>query len=163
MTTTVDVIAERLYAAGCRHAFGIPGGEVLAIMAALERAGISFFLAKHENAAGFMAEGAHHANGAPGILLATLGPGVANALNVVANAQQDRVPLIVLTGCIDPADRLNFTHQVFDHAKVFEPVTKASFTAVAGAADMMIDKAVNIAVEILCRRTTVGRYSVPIE
>ncbi len=147
MTSTADVIAKRLYAAGCRHAFGIPGGEVLAIMEALERTGISFFLAKHENAAGFMAEGAHHANGAPGILLATLGPGVANALNVVANAQQDRVPLIVLTGCIDPAGRLNFTHQVFDHVKVFESVTKASFTAVAGAADMMIDKAINIAME----------------
>jgi len=36
---------------------------------------------------------------------------------------------------------------VFDHTKVFEPITKASFTAVAGASDMMIDKAVNIAVE----------------
>jgi acetolactate synthase-1/2/3 large subunit len=150
MTSTVDVIAQRLYAAGCRHAFGIPGGEVLAIMEALERAGIAFHLTKHENAAGFMAEGTHHASGAPGILLATLGPGVANALNVVANAEQDRVPLIVLTGCIDPGDRLNFTHQVFDHVKVFEPVTKASFTAVAGASDMMIDKAVNIAMERRC-------------
>jgi len=37
MTTTVDVIAQRLYAAGCRLAFGIPGGEVLAIMEALVR------------------------------------------------------------------------------------------------------------------------------
>ncbi len=147
MTSSVDVIAQRLYAAGCRHAFGIPGGEVLAMMEALERAGISFFLAKHENSAGFMAEGAHHANGAPGILLATLGPGIANAFNVIANAMQDRVPLIVLTGCIDPAGLLNFTHQVFDHAEVFKPVTKASFTAVAGACDMMIDKAVRIAVE----------------
>ncbi len=147
MTNSADVIAQGLYAAGCRHAFGIPGGEVLAMMEALERAGISFFLTKHENSAGFMAEGAHHANGAPGILLATLGPGVANAFNVIANAMQDRVPLIVLTGCIDPADQLNFTHQVFDHAEVFKPVTKASFTAVAGACDMMIDKALRIAVE----------------
>ena len=147
MTSSVDVIAARLYAAGCRHAFGIPGGEVLAMMEALERAGISFFLTRHENSAGFMAEGAHHANGAPGILLATLGPGVANALNVVANAQQDRVPLIVLTGCIDPAEQFGFTHQVFDHGEVFKPVTKASFTAAVGACDIMIDKAVRIASE----------------
>lgn len=147
MTQTVDILARRLSEAGCRHAFGIPGGEVLAIIAALDRAGISFTLAKHENAAGFMAEGAHHANGAPGVLVATLGPGVANAVNVIANAHQDRVPLIVLTGCVDPGDQLRFTHQVFDHRAVLSPITKASFTAVEGASDIIIDKALKIALE----------------
>lgn len=63
--------------------------------------GIEFVLAKHENCAGFIAEGGFHADGVPGILVAMLGPGVANAVNVVANAFQDRVPLIFLTGCID--------------------------------------------------------------
>lgn len=43
--------------------------------------------------------GALHATGALPLLVATLGPGVANAVNVAANAQQDRVPLIVVTGC----------------------------------------------------------------
>ncbi|MBY0612786.1 MAG: thiamine pyrophosphate-binding protein, partial [Beijerinckiaceae bacterium] len=57
MPTGADIIATRLFAAGCRHAFGIPGGEVLALIDALDRAGIAFHLAKHENAAGFMAEG----------------------------------------------------------------------------------------------------------
>ncbi|MCH8166440.1 MAG: thiamine pyrophosphate-binding protein, partial [Proteobacteria bacterium] len=82
-----DVIARRLHAAGCRFAFGIPGGEVLTLIDALERAGIRFVLTRHENAAGFMAEGGWHATGAPGILVATVGPGVANAFNVVANAE----------------------------------------------------------------------------
>ena len=81
-----DVIAARMAAAGCRLAFGIPGGEVLALVDALERAGILFVLAKHENAAGFMAEGSWHATGAPGVLVATVGPGIANAFNVVENA-----------------------------------------------------------------------------
>ncbi|MEL7230811.1 MAG: thiamine pyrophosphate-binding protein, partial [Pseudomonadota bacterium] len=90
--TGADIIAAKLAQAGCRHAFGIPGGEVLALMGALDEAGIAFHLTKHENAAGFMAEGVWHAepapeNGkrsrAPGILLATIGPGVANAVNVV--------------------------------------------------------------------------------
>ncbi len=145
--TTVDIIAQRLFEAGCRHAFGIPGGEVLAMMEALARAGISFTLTKHENAAGFMAEGTHHANGAPGILLATVGPGIANAFNVIANAQQDRVPLIVLSGCIDEDAQLSFTHQVFDHKAVMAPITKATFTAVEGASDLMIDKAIAIATD----------------
>jgi hypothetical protein len=111
MATTAEIIARRLYEAGCRHAFGIPGGEVLTMMEALRDAGIAFNLAKHENAAGFMAEGTYHATGAPGILLATVGPGVANAVNVVANAFQDRVPLIVLTGCIDEAQAFSYWSQ----------------------------------------------------
>ncbi len=140
-----DVIAARLHAAGCRHAFGIPGGEVLALIDALERAGIRFHLTKHENAAGFMAEGAWHATGAPGVLVATVGPGLANAFNVVANAEQDRVPLIVLSGMVDPAEAVSYTHQVFDHAAVFARVCKASLRAEPGAVDRMIDKALAIA------------------
>ena len=104
--TGADFIARRLAAAGAHHAFGIPGGEVLALMGALEDAGIAFHLVKHENAGGFMAEGAWHAEArkgpaAPGILLATLGPGVANAVNVVANAWQDQVPMIIVGNKLD--------------------------------------------------------------
>ncbi|MEQ9812751.1 MAG: thiamine pyrophosphate-binding protein [Azospirillaceae bacterium] len=145
--TGADLIARRLAKAGCRFAFGIPGGEVLALMDALNRAGIDFVLAKHENNAGFMAEGAWHRDGAPGVLLATLGPGVANAVNVVANAWQDRVPLIFLTGCVDDAEALSYTHQVFDHRALLAPITKASLRAVSGAVDTVIDKALTIALD----------------
>ncbi len=147
MASTADIIATRLYEAGCRHAFGIPGGEVLRLVKGLTENGICFGLAKHENAAGFMAEGTYHASGAPGILVATLGPGVANAVNVVANAYQDRVPLIFLTGCVDAGDALTFTHQIFDHRALLAPITKATFTAVDGAVDVVIDKAVSIALD----------------
>ncbi|MEX0301257.1 MAG: thiamine pyrophosphate-binding protein, partial [Leisingera sp.] len=77
-----DVLARRLYEAGCRHAFGMPGGEVLTLVDALTKAGIAFHLAKHENCAGFIGEGVHHADGAPVILVATLGPGALNGINV---------------------------------------------------------------------------------
>jgi len=145
--TTVEVIAARLHDAGCRWAFGIPGGEVLAMMAALDRAGIEFVLTKHENCAGFMAEGTHHMTGAPGILLATIGPGVSNAVNVVANAQQDRVPLIFLTGCLDPAEQATYTHQIFDHAQVLRPLVKATFRADPAAIATVIDKAAALAMD----------------
>ncbi len=140
-----DIVARRLAAAGVREAYGIPGGEVLALVRAIDDAGIRFVLCKHENSGGFMAEGAFHATGAPGVLVATLGPGVANAVNVVANAWQDRVPLIFVTGCVDPADAATYTHQVFDHGALMAPVTKASLTLVNGAVDAIIDKAVCIA------------------
>lgn len=148
MTTparAADILAQRLYEAGCRHAFGMPGGEVLTLVDALERAGITFHLAKHENAAGFMAEGVHHVDGAPAILVATVGPGAMNGVNVVANALQDRVPLMVLTGCVDADEALSYTHQVLDHAAVFAPLTKGRFRLTPGGAGTIADKAVSLA------------------
>ena len=104
MTDTIraaDALARRLYAAGCRTAFGMPGGEVLTVIDALQAAGIRFILTKHENAAGFIAEGVHHRDHAPAILVGTIGPGTLNGVNTVANALQDQVPLIVISGCMD--------------------------------------------------------------
>ena len=142
MATVAQLIAERLQEAGIRHAFGIPGGEVLSLVDALQETGIRFVLVKHENCGGFMAEGVHQRTGAPALLLTTVGPGLANAVNVVANAQQDRVPLILLTGCIEPAAAQTYTHQWFDQSALMRPITKACFVAEPDAADVMIDKAV---------------------
>lgn len=148
--TASDIIAARLAVAGCRHAFGIPGGEVLALMDALDRAGLRVTLVRHENAGGFMAEGTWHASlaaggNAPGVLFATIGPGIANAANVIANAWQDRVPLIVLTGCVPSVEAMTYTHQVFDHVRFLEPVTKAAIRVEPGTAAVAIDKALKIA------------------
>ncbi len=140
-----DIVARRLYDAGCRYAFGIPGGEVLTMIDALKDAGISFILTKHENSAGFMAEGVFQRTGAPGILVATLGPGAANAVNVVANAEQDRVPMIVLTGCVDEDEVHTYTHQVFDHQQMFRPLTKETYRLTSKSAGVIADKAVSIA------------------
>ena len=140
-----DILARRLHAAGCRRAYGMPGGEVLTLVDALVAAGIEFVLCHHENAGGFMAEGGHHVDGAPAILVATVGPGAMNGVNVVANAEQDRVPLIVLTGCVDPHEAETYTHQVLDHRAVFAPITKATFTLTPEAAAVQADKAVRIA------------------
>ncbi len=147
MANSAEIIGKRLYRAGCRRAFGIPGGEVLVLMDGLRKSGIEFVLTKHENCAGFMAEGGFHSDGAPGILVATLGPGVTNAVNVVANAFQDRVPLIFLSGCVDDLETLTYTHQVLDHSELLKSITKASIKVVDGAVDIAIDKALAIALD----------------
>ncbi len=143
--TGADRIARALSAAGATHAFGIPGGEVLALVDALERAGIRFMLAKHENAAGFMAEGLWHVTGALPVLVTTLGPGVTNAVTVIAHALQDRVPLVVLTGCVDQALAESYTHQIFDHQAMLRPLVKASFRAAPGTEELVIAKALAVA------------------
>lgn len=143
--TGADILGEALAKAGATHAFGIPGGEVLALIEGLDAAGLTFVLVKHENGGGFMAEGLWHMTGALPVLVATLGPGVANAVNVVANAMQDRVPLIFLTGCVDAADAETYTHQVFDHQAMLRPIVKGSFRLAPGAIGVGIAKAIALA------------------
>jgi acetolactate synthase-1/2/3 large subunit len=92
-----------------------------------------------------MAEGLWHMTGALPVLVATLGPGVANAVNVVANAAQDRVPLVFLTGCVDAADAETYTHQVFDHQALLRPIVKGSFRLTHGAVGAGIAKAISLA------------------
>ncbi|RJE79637.1 thiamine pyrophosphate-binding protein [Paracoccus sp. JM45] len=146
MTTTgADIIGASLAKAGASHAFGIPGGEVLALMQGLDQAGLTFVLVKHENGGGFMAEGLWHTTGALPVLVATLGPGVANAVNVIANAMQDRVPMIFLTGCVDAAEAETYTHQVFDHQAMLRPIVKGSFRLAAGAVGAGMAKAIALA------------------
>ncbi|MEX2615274.1 MAG: thiamine pyrophosphate-binding protein [Alphaproteobacteria bacterium] len=147
MATAAQIVARRLHEAGCRHAFGIPGGEVLTMMAALQEAGIEFVLVKHENTGGFMAEGTFHASGAPAVLVSTIGPGITNAVNVIANAKQDRVPMIFLTGAFTEGESHSYTHQVMDQVALMKSVAKASFTLIDGAVDTIIDKAIAIATD----------------
>ena len=64
---------------------------------------------------------------------------------MVVNAQQDRVPLVVLTGCVDPEETLTYTHQIFNHRSLFDPITKATFTLLPSVADVIAEKAVAIA------------------
>lgn len=145
MRSHARIIAEGLYKAGCRHAFGMPGGEVLVLMDALDNAGIHFHLCKHENAAGIMAEGTYNFDGAPGILLTTIGPGLANAVNSIANAFQEQVPLIVLSGCVEDREAQRFTHQIIDQTALMKPITKAQFQVSEGAAHLVLEKALAIA------------------
>ena len=143
--TGAEILAAVLASHGCKRAFGIPGGEVLAIIDAMAAEGIEFLLTKHENAAGFMAEGAWHADGSPPVLVATIGPGVANAMNTIANAHQDKVPLIFISGCVDAEEAKSYTHQIFDHGAMLAPVVKKSFTANPSNVEAISEEAVRLA------------------
>lgn len=145
MTTVADHIAQRLHAAGARHAFGIPGGEVLAVMDALARAGIAFHLVKHETAGGFMADAVAQLTGTPGVLVGTIGPGVTNLVTAVAHAYLDRTPMLVLTAAFDAATTATYTHQVFDQAALMSPITKWSATLGERGAAAQIDRAIDLA------------------
>ena len=127
MTRVADTVARSLAAAGVRHAFGMPGGEVVTLIDALAEARIRFVLARHETAAAIMGAGAATVTGAPGLLVTTLGPGLANAVNGIADAAQERMPLLVVSGVVERSIRARYTHQILDHAALLRPLVKASF------------------------------------
>jgi acetolactate synthase-1/2/3 large subunit len=142
-----DILAEELAAAGVRYAFGIPGGEVLTLIDALGDAGIEYITARHETAAALMAEGACAGTGAPGLLVLTVGPGVSNAVNGIANAYLDRVPLIVLSGAVDRDRPGHYTHQVFDQQALLRPIVKSTFVAAPDTVEATIAQALQLAMD----------------
>jgi acetolactate synthase I/II/III large subunit len=150
MTRVADTVARGLAAAGVRHAFGMPGGEVVTLVDALADAGIRFVLARHETAAAIMAAGAAAVTGAPGLLVTTLGPGLANAVNGIADAAQERAPLLVISGVVERGIRGRYTHQVLDHATLLRPLVKASFEIEADGAAAIVAKAIALAMAPPC-------------
>ncbi|OQP85124.1 decarboxylase [Rhizobium rhizosphaerae] len=140
-----DIVASTLHAHRARHAFGVPGGEVVTLIDALQQAGIPFHLARHETSAALMAAGASAISGGPELLVTTVGPGLANAVNGIADAAQEHVPLVVLSGVVDRATRARYTHQVIDHARLLRPLVKASFEIEPESAGATVARALALA------------------
>ena len=145
MPRTVEIIAQALYDSGVRHAFGIPGGEVLELLDALRKVGIKFVLTKHEMGAGIMAEATFQLTGKPGILIATLGPGITNTTTAVAQALLDRSALIVITGEIAASLKSIYTHQIIDQQALLRPLVKWTTTIAADNAFDQVRKGIAIA------------------
>lgn len=140
-----DIVARSLALHGIRHAFGMPGGEVVTLIDALALAEIDMHLARHETAAALMAAGCSVMTGAPGLLVTTVGPGLTNAVNGIADAAQEHVPLLVISGVVDRGMRARYTHQVIDHAAILRPLVKASFEVEAGSAGATVARALALA------------------
>jgi len=78
--------------------FGIPGVHTLPIYDVLrETPGIRHILGRHEQGAGFMAEGYARVTGRPGIVSTITGPGVTNATTPMGSAFADSIPLMVIS------------------------------------------------------------------
>ena len=140
-----DRLARLLHQAGVRVAFGMPGGEVITFVDALGKAGIEFVLARNETAAAMMAAGSAVEGDAPGLLVTTLGPGLANAVNGIADAWQERAPLLVVSGVVEAHLRGGYTHQIVDHRALLSPLVKASFDIDPRSAEPVLARALRLA------------------
>ncbi len=84
---------------GVRVVAGIPGGPILPIYDALSQSQqITHVLARHEQGAGFIAQGMARSTGLSAVCMASSGPGATNLLTAIADAKLDSIPLIAITG-----------------------------------------------------------------
>ncbi|MCZ6619017.1 MAG: thiamine pyrophosphate-binding protein, partial [Gammaproteobacteria bacterium] len=120
-----DLFVLCLEAEGIEYIFGVPGEENADFMMSLEQSDkIRFVLTRHEQGASFMAEIYGRLTGNPAGCLGTLGPGAANLITGVADANMDRAPMLVLTGQGATHRLHKESHQVMDVVSMFKPVTK---------------------------------------
>jgi acetolactate synthase I/II/III large subunit len=138
-------LARYLRSQGLERAFGLPGGEAVAILEGLRQVGVPFVLTHHESPAGYMAGATGLLTGVPGLCISTRGPGAVNMVSPVAMAYLDRLPLIAVSGDLEPSQVGHFTHQWLDLTSLFAPITKYSGRVTAANIATEIPKAVEIA------------------
>ncbi|HEY8482500.1 MAG TPA: thiamine pyrophosphate-binding protein [Spirillospora sp.] len=86
-----------LAAHGVDTIFGIPGTHNLTVYAAMQRHGIRHVSPRHEQGAGYAADGYARSSGRPGVCLTTTGPAILNAAAAAAQAYSDSVPVLFVS------------------------------------------------------------------
>ncbi len=123
--TGAQIIIHLLERQGITTIAGIPGGANLPLYDALSQSQkIRHVLARHEQGAGFIAQGLARASGKPAVCFATSGPGATNLLTAIADAKLDSIPLICITGQVPSALIGTDAFQEIDTYGMSSPVTK---------------------------------------
>ena len=115
-----------LEAYGVDTVFGIPGVHTLELYKGLGAASIRHVQTRHEQGAGFMADGYARSTGKPGVVLVTSGPGATNTVTGLFTALMDSAPMVVICGqtisgmlgkdAFQEADVTGITYPVVKHS-----------------------------------------------
>lgn len=122
-----DLIIHLLQRQGVEIVAGIPGGALLPLYEALGRSSLRHILARHEQAAGFIAQGIARITGKAGVCFATSGPGVTNVVTALADAKLDSIPMVCIAGQVPTALIGTDAFQEVPTVDMVRPITKASF------------------------------------
>lgn len=112
---------------GVTHIAGIPGGAALPIYDALAASTIHHVLARHEQGAGFIAQGFARASGQVGVCLASSGPGATNLITPIADAKLDSIPLVCITAQVPQSMIGTDAFQEVDTYGLSIPITKHNY------------------------------------
>ena len=126
--TGAQVLVRLLERQGVRMIAGIPGGAILPFYDALSKSlQISHVLARHEQGAGFIAQGWARVTGEASVCAASSGPGATNLITAIADANLDSIPLVALTAQVPRALIGTDAFQEVDTCAIAMPVTKRCF------------------------------------
>ena len=130
MATGGELLVQALHALGVEVAFGLPGVHNLAAWKGFPGSGVRLVGVRHEQTAGYAADGYARATGRLGVALTTTGPGASNVVTAVGEAWACHSPLLVIATDIPTTLRRDgayrgVLHETIDQAGFFRPVTKA--------------------------------------
>lgn len=82
---------------GVQYVFGIPGVHTVELYRGLATSSIRHVTPRHEQGAGFMADGYARVTGKPGVCFIITGPGMTNIATAMAQAYADSIPMLVIS------------------------------------------------------------------
>ena len=138
MTTVGEALVTLLERHGVDTVFGIPGVHTVELYRGLARSKIRHVTPRHEQGAGFMADGYARACGKPGVAFVITGPGLTNTITAMAQARADSVPMLVISGVNQTASLgkgLGYLHELPDQRGMMEKVALSS-TRIEGPAEL---------------------------
>jgi acetolactate synthase I/II/III large subunit len=134
--TGAEIIIRMLEQKGIEIIAGIPGSANLPLYDALYGSTIKHVLARHEQGAGFIAQGMARSTGKAAVCFATSGPGAMNLLTAIADAKLDSVPVVAFTGQVPTTLIGTDAFQEIDTYGLTIPITKKNFL-VHSAAELL--------------------------
>lgn len=97
MATCGELLVQLLEAYGVDLVFGIPGVHTVELYRGLPQTAIRHVTPRHEQGAGFMADGYARVSGKPGVCFIVTGPGMTNILTAMGQAYADSIPMLVIS------------------------------------------------------------------
>ncbi|MBF4206776.1 5-guanidino-2-oxopentanoate decarboxylase [Pseudomonas donghuensis] len=97
MATCGEVLVKLLEGYGVDHVFGIPGVHTVELYRGLASSRIRHITPRHEQGAGFMADGYARTRGKPGVCFIITGPGMTNITTAMGQAYADSIPMLVIS------------------------------------------------------------------
>ncbi|EJZ59733.1 Thiamine pyrophosphate-requiring enzyme [Pseudomonas fluorescens R124] len=97
MATCGEVLVKLLEGYGVEQVFGIPGVHTVELYRGLARSRINHVTPRHEQGAGFMADGYARTSGKPGVCFIITGPGMTNITTAMGQAYADSIPMLVIS------------------------------------------------------------------
>lgn len=130
MPTGGEALVAALRELDVEVAFGLPGVHNLAAWKAFPGSDVRLVGVRHEQTAGYAADGFARATGRLGVALTTTGPGAANVATATGEAYACHSPVLVIATDIPSTARIpgvfrGVLHETTDQASFFRPVTKA--------------------------------------